>query len=267
MKGRLKKESYMDGINNGPCDLWGLGRMAQRVGFWLVDGPKQLLSDVDATTDLLKLTQRIHRIIEPIIQFMSLKLVAEAATNIVEFFNARNFAGTISDLVSGKAAWEKPFSEHFPNLLKVASKLSFLIADIGLLAGWLSSVHVLGEWVKTSTAQLVTWGKKFNVLQGICDVSCITGSLLSLGDTIRIIVQEVLEEGVRRDGRLNPSRVLDHCIDIASDITSIAATVLLNIPGVPIVMATVSLAIGSTLALGRFFKKTYFDAPGVQADR
>ena len=164
-------------------------------------------------------------------------------------------------------AWEKPFSEHFPNLLKVASKLSFLIADIGLLAGWLSSVHVLGEWVKTSTAQLVTWGKKFNVLQGICDVSCITGSLLSLGDTIRIIVQEVLEEGVRRDGRLNPSRVLDHCIDIASDITSIAATVLLNIPGVPIVMATVSLAIGSTLALGRFFKKTYFDAPGVQADR
>ncbi len=241
--------------------VWALAKMAQNVGTWLTDGPRQLFADVDATTDLLKLAQRIHAIFEPIIQIIPLKQFAHAATAITEFVDARNFIGSFHDLISGTAAWDTPFSAHFPDLLKVASKLVFLIGDLGALASWLSSIHVLGEWVKTSTAQIVTWGKKFNILDGIGDVSCITGALLSIADTIRLIVKETVLEDYFKNGRLNMSKLADRLIDIAYDVSSIAASVLSNIPGVPAVMSLVSLAVGSTLSLARFFKRQYCNEP------
>jgi hypothetical protein len=241
--------------------FWECTKTAQNIGSWIVEGPKHLFSDVDATADLLMLVQRVHSIFEPFIQIMPLKRIAEAVTSITDFVSARSFIGGIHDIISGKAAWEKPFSVHFPDVLKVASKLVFLVGNCMDLASWLSSFHVLGEWVKSSTAQIVTWGKEFNILQGIGDVTCITGALLNIADTIRLILQEALTDGYFKNGSLKLSVLTDHLIDIAYDISSIAASVLSNIPGVPVVMTTVSLAVGSTLSLGRFFKGIYWKEP------
>lgn len=248
----------VDGIYGG---MWAVPRMAQNICSWLTDGPRHIFADVDATGDLLKLIHRVHSIVDPIVQILPLKRIAEAVTAITDFVNARNLISGLYDLVSGAAAWEKPFSANVPNLLKVASKAMFLIGDIGSLAEWLSSIQVLGEWVKKSTAQIVTWGKPFQVLAGIGDFSCITGSLFNLADTIRLMVRESMTDGYIKNGRLKVSALVDRVIDVASDISAIAASVLSNIPGVPAVMSMISLAVGSTIALGKFFKKIYWEAP------
>jgi hypothetical protein len=248
-------------VEGGAGDFWEITRMAQNVGSWLAEGPKRLLSDVDATSDFLKLVRRVNDIFRPIFQMLTLQSIANGMAAFTDFVDARSFIGTISDLISGKAAWEKPLSAHFPNVFKVASKLAFLVGDLGVMASWLSSVHVLGAWVKSSTAQIVSWGKEFNILDGIGDVSCITGSLLSLADTMRIVLQEVLTGGYFENGCLKLSLLTDRFIDIASDISNIAASILVNIPGVPSVMSLVALAVGSTLSLGRFFKQIDWNEP------
>lgn len=253
-------------IENAKGGSWEVTTIAQHIGSWLVDGPKRLFADVDATADLLKLVSRIQKIFEPIIQMLPLKRISEACVAITDFVNARNFIGGLHDLISGKAAWENPFSLRCPDLLKVASKLSFLVGDLASLAHWLSSIHLLGEWVNSATAQIVTWGKEFNLIGGIGDFSCITGALLSISDTVRMIVKEFLTDGYFKEGRMKWSLLTDHLIDVAYDISGIASTVLSNIPGVPAVLGMISMAVGSSLSLSRFFKKEYWKEPLVTAE-
>lgn len=245
-------------VTNATCQIGKCFEVVQHAASWLIDGPRQIFQDVDATADLLRLAQRVQAIFAPIIRILPLQRIAEGVRAITDFVNARNFVGGIYDIVTGNAAWEKPFSEHVPNLLKVASKLVFLIGDFGSLAEWLSSIRVLGAWVKDSTARLVTWGKEFNILGGIGDVTCAVGSLLSLGETIRLIVQEAITERYFKEGIFKTGLLTDHLLDIAYDVSGIAASILSNIPGVPAVLSLVSLAVGSTASLGRFFKKTYW---------
>jgi hypothetical protein len=249
----------MKGIESSVTGCWNWIAEAQKVGEWLVEGPKRLFADVDATTDFLKLVQRINSIFAAFVEILPLKRIADGVTSVIDLVDARNIVGCISDLISGKAAWKNPFSDTFPDLLKVASKLVFLIGDTVSLSSWLSSVHVLGEWVKSSTAQIVTWGKEFNVARGIGDACCVIGSMLNIADTIRLSIRELTTDGYIKDGVLKWRLLRDHLIDVAYDITCIAASVLSNIPGVPAVMATASLAIGSTLSLGRFFIAEFQD--------
>ena len=151
-----------------------------------------------------------------------------------------------------------------PNLLKIASKCAYLVGDIASTARWLSSIHILGAWVKNSTAQLVTWGKEFNVLKGIGDVSCITGALLDIADTIRQMVYEAAHMELFTSARHRMSVFAGRVLDLAYDITKVAAAVFYNIPGVPILLTTVSLALGNILSLTKFFVKKhcpYIPAP------
>lgn len=247
--------AVVEGVNR---EVWGLPRVVHDVGLWLIDGPRHIFDDIDATSDLLSLVQRVEAIFEPVLQIAPVKCLAEAVTAITDFVAARDIVGSLHDLLSGVAAWESPFSQSFPNLLQVASRVAFLVGDIGAVVGWLSSIHVLGEWTKTATAQIVTWGKPFPILDGVGDVSCITGSLLNIADTVRLIVKEFVVERSWSGGRLTMGRLLDHGIDIAYDISGIAASVFANIPGVPAMLATISLAVGSTLSLGKFFKELYW---------
>ncbi len=242
-------------VANGALEA---GRIAQAGGNWLVDGPKNVLANVDPLSDFMKLVQRINDIFKPFVEIMPLRHISEAFSHITDFVSARGFIGRISDLVSGKAGWEKPFSENFPDLLKIASKCAYLIGDFASTAKWLAMINILGAWVKDSTAQIVTWGNEFNILKGIGDVSCITGALLSIADTVRLIVSEIRRDGYFTDKKLKISLFLDHVLDVASDTVKIAAAVLFNVPGVHILFVTASLAIGSTLSLMKFFKKTYW---------
>jgi hypothetical protein len=234
-------------------------KVGQHVSEWLFDGPKNVFGNIDPLSDLLKLIQRINEIAKPYIELLPLQHIANAVSKITDFVNARNWIGRISDIASGRAAWDHPFGVNFPDILKVASKCAYLIGDFAATAKWLSSIEILGAWVKDSTAQLVTWGKEFNILKGIGDVSCVTGALLNIADTVRLIVKETLDGGYLRNGRLQFGLLLDHVLDVAYDDTKVAASVLSNIPGVPIVFTLVSLAVGSTLSLGKFFKKTYWN--------
>jgi hypothetical protein len=250
-------EVFMAVVGNVANCAWEATRVAQHVGNWLVDGPKNVFSNIDPLTDLLKLVQRINDIFKPIADFPPLKQIADSFSHITDFVNARNFIGRISDIVTGKAGWDKPFSKNFPDLLKIASKCAYLIGDFAATAKWLSSIHILGAWVKDSTAQMRTWGKEFNILKGIGDVACVTGSLLNFADTVRLIVQESMRDGYFKSGQLKLSLLADHVVEIACDTAKIAAAVLSNIPGVNIIFTMISLAVASTLSLGKFFKKTY----------
>jgi hypothetical protein len=241
-------------VANGALEA---ARIAQASGNWLVDGPKNVLANVEPLSDVMKLVQRINDIFKPFVEIMPLRQIAEAFSHITDFVNARNFVGRISDLVSGKAGWDKPFSENFPDLLKIASKCAYLIGDFASTAKWLSMINILGAWVKDSTAQIVTWGKEFNILKGVGDVACITGALLNMADTVRLIVKEAVRDGYFKDNKLKLGLLVDHVLDVAYDTSKVAAAVLSNIPGVHIIFAMISLAIGSTLSLAKFFKKTY----------
>ena len=234
-------------------------RVAQNVSAWLTHGPTMIFNDVDATHDLLMLTQRVQRISEKIFPFLPLKHISEAVSSVTEFTNVRNIFSGIHDLVSGKSAWEKPFSETCPNFLRIASKCVFIVGDLASLAGWLSSIHLLEAWVKYSTARVVTWGNEFNVLHGIGDTVCVVGSLLSIADTVRLAVDEMKTDGYVKNGHIKSGLVADHLIDVASDISSVAGAILSNIPGVPSLAAVVPFAIGSTLSLGRFLSKVKWD--------
>lgn len=248
-------------VGNVANGAWEASVVAQNVGNWLLDGPKNVFANVDPLSDLLKLIQRINDIFKPIVEIFPLKQIAEGVSHVTDFIGARKFIDRISDLVSGRAAWDKPFSDHFPNLLKVASKCVYLIGDFASTAKWLSTVNILGSWVKDSTAQIVTWGKEFNLLKGIGDVSCITGSLLNMADTVRQIVTEAARGGYFEQNKLRLSLLVDHVLDVAFDTAKIAAAVLSNIPGVHFVFTAISLAIGSTISLTKYFKKTYWVEP------
>ena len=250
-----------EGINGG---LWGFTSGIQNVFSWLLDGPRHILSDSEATTDFLKLVQRVNGIFAHIVELVPLKLFVDGVTAITEFANVRTIVSGLHDLFTGKAAWDTPFSSHFPDVLRVASKMAFVVGDMTNVASWLSSLHILSDWVKSSTAQVVSWGKKFNLMQGIGDVSCITGSSLSIADTVRLILKENLTEGYFKTEKMRWRALADHVVDIASDISSIAAAILSNIPGVPAVLSLISLAIGSTLSIGRFFMKIYWKEPEPQ---
>jgi hypothetical protein len=253
--------SGTEGVNGG---FWGVAYGIQNMFSWLLDGPRQLLNDSDATTDLLKLVQRVNGVFDQIIELVPLKLFVEGVTAITEFANVRSIVSGLHDLFTGKAAWETPFCSNFPDLLKVASKMAFVVGDMASVATWLSSLHILGDWVRSSTAQIASWGKKFNVMQGIGDASCITGCLLNIADTVRLILKENLTEGHFKTEKMRWRALADHVVEIASDVSGIAAAILSNIPGVPAVLAIISLAIGSTFSLGRFFMKIYWKEPAPQ---
>lgn len=237
------------------------GEAVQSSALWLIDGPKHVFADVDATGDLLQLAQRVHELFEPFLQFYPIKRFIEGVSAITEFINARKFMSGLNDLISGKAAWEKPFAEGIPNFFKVAAKMIFMVGDLGLLAGWLSSIQVLGAWVKDSTAQIVSWGKEFNVLNGLGDVTCIAGSLLSICDTIRLMLHEVFSTGYMQRGTLKLSLLADHLLDLAGDIASLASSILANIPCVAGMWVVISSAVGSIVSLSHFFKNTYWTIP------
>ncbi len=245
-------------VGNAANVAWETSRTAQTVGNWLLDGPKNVLANVDPLSDFLKLINRVNDIFKPFVEIFPLKQIAEHVSQITEFISARTFISRLSDIVSGKAGWEKPFSEHFPNLLRIASKCMYLIGDFASTARWLSTINVLDSWVKDSTAQFVTWGKPFNLLKGIGDVSCVTAALLNMADTVRQIVQEAARGGYFEKNRLKLSLLVDHVLEVASDTAKIAAAVLSNIPGVHVIFTAISLAIGSTLSLAKYFKKTYW---------
>lgn len=235
-------EVFMAFVGNVANFAWEGAQAAQRAGNWLLDGPKNVLSNVDPLSDVLKLVQRVNEILGG-----PLKQIAEAFSRVTECLNARNFIGRISDIISGRL-----------DVLKELSKIAYLFGDVASTAKWLSSINVLGSWVKDSTAQIATWGKEFNLLKGIGDVSCVTGALLSIADTVRQILKEVATGGYIQEGRLKLGLLLDHVLAVAYDTTKVAAAVLSNIPGVHVLFTTVSLAIGSSLSLAKFFKKTYW---------
>lgn len=222
-------------------------RVAQSVSNWFVDGPKNVFGNIDPLSDLLKLIQRINEIVKPWIEMLPLQRISKAVSHITDFVNARNFIPRLSDIVSGRLA-----------PLKELSKLAYLVGDFASTAKWLSSIEVLGSWVKDATAQFVSWGKEFNILKGIGDVSCLTGALLNISETVRLVIKEFTAEKYFAHGRLKLSLLVDHVVDLAYDVTKVAASVLSNIPGVHMVVTTISLAIGATLSLGKFFKKTYW---------
>jgi hypothetical protein len=227
------------------------------VANWLVDGPRNVVANVDALSDSLKLAQRINEIFKPFIDLFPLRQMCKAFSAITDFVSARKCIDRIGDILSGSRAL-------IPNLLKIASKCAYLVGDIASTARWLSSIHILGAWVKNSTAQLVTWGKEFNVLKGIGDVSCITGALLDIADTIRQMVYEAAHMELFTSARHRMSVFAGRVLDLAYDITKVAAAVFYNIPGVPILLTTVSLALGNILSLTKFFVKKhcpYIPAP------
>lgn len=235
-------------------------RGLQTVSNWITDGPAKIFANVDPLNDTLHLTQRVYEIAKKVlkwpVQFFA--PISKAISQITDFVGARNFIGRISDIVSGKAAWEKPIAEGVPNFLKVMSKIAYLFTDFTSTVKWLVNIHVLGKWVTETTSQLTSWGKEFQLLKGIGDVSRITGALLNIVDTVRLIAKEIMSRGYFIQGRFNGSLVIDHLLDLACDVTKVAASVLSNIPGVKEVYSLVSLAVGSAASLAKFFKKSYW---------
>jgi hypothetical protein len=235
---------------------------AQAAVVWLTNGPKHIFSDIDATGDLLRLTQNARKVVDTFARIVPLDLIAEGVSSVVEFINARDIVGCVYDLVSGEAANENSFGPRIPNFLNVAKTLCILVQDITSFAGWLVSIKLLDQWVSTCTAKIVSWGKSFVVLDGICDVASVTGALFSIVDSVRLIAREAMGGVYWLNGRFVPSRLIDRCLDVAMDISWIASSVLNNIPGIAVVYMYVSSGVGSAISLGKFFKKQYFDLDG-----
>lgn len=237
----------------------------QAAAVWLTNGPKLVFNDVGATGDLLRLTKNAQKVAETFARIIPLDLIAEGISGVIEFINARDLVGCVHDLVSGNAAKENPISSHTPNFLNVARTLCTLVQDITSFIGWLVSVKILDEWVSKCTATIVSWGKAFVVLDGICDVASIAGSLFGMIDSVRLIAKEAMEGVYWLNGTFVPSKLIDRCLDIAMDICWIASSVLNNIPGIPTVLMYVSSGVGSMISLGKFFKEKYLDPLPVAA--
>lgn len=225
-----------------------------------VDAATRLFANVDPLNDLLKLVQKINKIIEEKWnEILPLKQISIAVAQITDFVGARNFVGRLFDILSGRAAWAHPFCDGYPDFLKVMSKCIYLVGDMTSIARWLSNIHILGKWVTESTAQLVSWGKEFKILKGVGDVSCITGAVLNFFDTVRLVCQEICTTGYMREGTWNFCLMFDHLLDVASDIAKIASAVLSNIPAVGEACVAGVAVFGSLLSLGKFFKNEYTD--------
>jgi hypothetical protein len=237
----------------------------QSAAVWLTHGPKLVFSDINATGDLLRLTQNAQKVADTFARIIPLDLIADGVSSVVEFLNARDIVGCVHDLVSGEAAKENPISPGVPNFLNVAQKLCTLIQDVTSFIGWLVSVKILDEWVTKCTATIVSWGKAFVVLDGICDVASIAGSLFDIADSARLIAKEAMEGLYWLDGKFVPSKLIDRCLDVAMDICWIASSVLNNIPGMSTVYMYVSSGVGSMISLGKFFKEKYLDPVSLPA--
>ena len=223
---------------------------------WLVDGPKRIFNDVGATSDVLKLVQKVNELFLPFVEITPLQPISAAVRHVTDFIGARGFIGRIAEIVSGDAAWTNPFDGNTPNFLRLSSKIVFLVGDISTTLKWLSSIDVLDKWFAEGTARIATWGNEFKVLKGVGDVSCVAGSLLSIADTARLVMKEMQHDRYVRNGHIDSSLIADHVLDVASDITKISAAVLSNIPGVHVVFVTSALAIGAGISIGKFYKKT-----------
>ena len=221
---------------------------------WLTDGPRRIFNDIDATGDVLRFTRNVQKITGLFKQIIPLNLLSNGISGIVDFINARDLFGRVFSLVSGEAARENPLGPHLPNILNVAKTFCTMIQDTTSSLSWLVSIKMLGEWVTKSTAKIVSWGKPFVVIDGVCDVSCIAGGLLSIADSLRLIAKDAME------GHWSPSRCINRCFDVAVDVCSVASAVLNNIPGVSALFVYASSAVGATLSLGKFFKKQYFES-------
>jgi hypothetical protein len=245
-------------------DLFGnVVDTVQATTVWLTDGPKRVFGDIDATGDLLRMTQSAQKVVETFARIMPLKLIADGISSVVDFFNAKDLIGCVHYLVSGAAAKENAFGPNVPNFLNVAKNLSILVQDVTSFVRWLVSLKLLDEWVTTCTAKIVSWGQSFIVIDGVGDVASITGSLFSIADSLRLIAAEAMEGIYWLDGQLVPSKLIDRCIDLAKDVCWIASTVLNNIPGISALYTNVASTAGSFLSLGKFFKKQYWDTlPG-----
>jgi hypothetical protein len=224
----------------------------------LVDGSARLFRDVDATGDLLKFAQAAQKISAIFFQNVPLRLFAEGVTGVVGFINARSIVLTINDLVSGKAAKDKPFSKVCPNLLKVSYKIAFLVSDSIALLGWLSSAHLIGETAKNATARLPIFGVQFNVLRGVADSAVVVGSALSIADTARQAIQEARGGEFVKNGRIKAGLIVGHALDFGNDASTAVSIVLANVPGVPSLAVLIPLAAASAFSLGQFFKKAYW---------
>jgi hypothetical protein len=237
----------------------------QATAVWLTHGLKLVFSDVDATGDLLRLTKSAQKVAQTFARIIPLELIAEGISSVVEFINARDIIGCVHDLVSGDAAKKNPISPQIPNFLNVARKLCTLVQDVTASIGWLVSVKILDEWVTKCTARIVSWGKAFVVLDGVCDVASIAGSLIGIVDSARLIAKEAMEGMYWRDGKFVPSKLIDRGLDVAMDVCWIASSVLNNIPGISTVYMYVSSSVGSLISLGKFFKEKYLDSVPVAA--
>lgn len=241
-------------------DLFGtVGNTVQAATVWLTDGPKRVFGDIDATGDLLRFTQSVQKVVETFARIIPLKQISDGISAVVDFINARDLFGCIHYLVSGQAAKEDSFGPHIPNFLNVAKSLTILVQDAASFVRWLVSLKMLDEWVTTCTAKIVSWGRPFVVIDGICDVASITGSLFSIADSARLIAKEAMEGVYESKGQFISSALIGRCLDIAKDICWIASSVLNNIPGVSAVYSNVASAVGSFISLGAFFKKQYWD--------
>lgn len=237
---------------------------AQHSAVWLLDGPKRVLNDVKATTDALKLAQKVNEIAVVVFDNQAFQSVARAFSSVTDFFGARNIIGAVYDLMSGKAAWDNPIDAKTPNYWSVLSKVAFTVGDLGTTVKWLSNVNLLGPWVRNCTAQIGTWGREFNLLKGIGDVSCVTGTALDLCDLRRQIRDEFAAGGYFRGGRFQLLTATKHALSLVSDITKIAGPILSNIPGVNIMYSTVAATIGTASSLGKFFAEQYWRNPSPQ---
>jgi hypothetical protein len=239
--------------------------MAQTAIVNLLDGPMRLFSDFSATAEMLRLIQNVQKITQIFVKNVPLERIADGVSGIVGFIDARDIIPCTHDLVSGAAAQKDPLGPNMPNILNVARTVCTLVQDAMSVTRWLVSIKVLGEWITKSTARIALWGRSFVVFDGICDTAAIVGAIFGIADSARLIASESQQGGYWSKGKYTPSRLVGRCLDIANNICTIASSVLSNIPGVPLVYACVSSAIGSIVSLGKFFKEQYLDEVPIAA--
>jgi hypothetical protein len=239
--------------------IWGTAKAVQNAVAWVTDAPSQILQDVDATNDLLKLAQAIQDITDKFFRIVPLKTFSEGVAAIVEFVHARSIFRRIHVLASGKLAWKDPLSAQVPNLLKISSEISFLVMDVCSLIRWCSSIGLIDRGIKEAAVRITLLADEVNLLGGLGDAACVTGSLLSVADTVRGVVREIMTDKYVRKGHVKVGIVVDHILDVANDVSSIAAIILANVPGIPPLAVLVPVVCESSLSLSRFIKKRYWD--------
>lgn len=85
------------GIQSCSDILGNATQAVQSTAVWLTDGPKRVFSDVDATGDLLRMTQSVHKVVETFARIIPLKLIADGISSVIDFINARDLFGCIRD--------------------------------------------------------------------------------------------------------------------------------------------------------------------------